>query len=58
MNKYNTILRHEIIILFILIHIFYLILFAGFPSLQVNGALANEIKHDNSPVGIVVLDPG
>ena len=32
-------------------------LIACFPSLQVGGALANEIKHNQSPVGIVVLDP-
>ena len=31
--------------------------FACFPSLQVGGVLANEIKHDNSPVVIVVLGP-
>ena len=31
--------------------------FACFPSLQLGGALANEIKHDHSPVVIVVLDP-
>ena len=28
-----------------------------FPSLQVGGALANEIKHNHSPEVIVVLDP-
>ena len=26
-------------------------------SLQVDGALANEIEHDHSPAVIVVLDP-
>ena len=31
--------------------------FTSFPSLQVGGALVNEIKHDNSPVVKVVLDP-
>ena len=30
---------------------------AYFPSLQLGGALANEIKQDHSPVVIVVLDP-
>ena len=32
-------------------------LFACFPSFQLGRALANEIKHDHSPVLIVVLDP-
>ena len=36
---------------------FHFELFASFPSFQVGGALANEIKHDNSPVVKVVLDP-
>ena len=31
--------------------------FACSPSLHVGGALANEIKHDHSPVVIVDLDP-
>ena len=35
---------------------FHFELFACFPSLQIDGALANEIKHDHSPVVIVVLD--
>ena len=35
---------------------FHFEFFASFPSLQVGGALANEIKHDHSPVVIVVLD--
>ena len=33
------------------------ICFACFPSFQLDGALANEIKHDHLPVVIVVLDP-
>ena len=36
---------------------FHFEFFACFPSLQVSRALANEIKHDHSPVVIVVLDP-
>ena len=36
---------------------FHFEFFACFPSLRVGGALANEIKHDHSPVVIVVLDP-
>ena len=28
-----------------------------FPPLQISRAVANEIKHDHSPVIIVVLDP-
>ena len=36
---------------------FNLELFSCFPSLQVGEALTNEIKHDHSPVVIVVLDP-
>ena len=36
---------------------FHFEFFSCFPSLQVGGALANEIKHDHSPVVIVVLDP-
>ena len=36
---------------------FHFKFFACFPSLQVDGALANEIKHDHSPVVIVVLGP-
>ena len=37
--------------------IFSFWIFHLFPSLQLGRALANEMKHDNSPVGIVVLDP-
>ena len=33
---------------------FHFEFFACFPSLQVGGTLANEIKHDHSPVVIVV----
>ena len=36
---------------------FHFEFFAYFPSFQVGGALANEIKHEHSPVVIVVLDP-
>ena len=36
---------------------FYFKMFAFFASLQVGGALANDIKHGHSPVVIVVLDP-
>ena len=36
------------------IYLHFEIFAACFPSLQVGGALANEIKHDNSPVVIVV----
>ena len=36
---------------------FHFEFFACFPSLQVGGALANEIKHDHSPIVIVVLEP-
>ena len=36
---------------------FHFEIFAYFPSLQVGGVLANEIKHDHSPIVIVVLDP-
>ena len=36
---------------------FHFDFFARFPSLQVGGALANEITHGHSPVLIVVLDP-
>ena len=35
---------------------FHFEFFACFPFLQVGGAFANEIKHDHSPVVIVVLD--
>ena len=35
---------------------FHFGLFRLFPSLKVGGALANEIKHDHSPVVIVVFD--
>ena len=36
---------------------FHFEFFACFHSLQVSGTLTNEIKHDHSPVVIVVLDP-
>ena len=36
---------------------FHFEFFVCFPSLHVGGALANEIKHVNSPVVIVVLGP-
>ena len=36
---------------------FHFELFACFPSLQVGGALANESKHDSSPVVLIVLGP-
>ena len=36
---------------------FHLEFFACFPSLHVGRALANGIRHDHSPVVIVVLDP-
>ena len=36
---------------------FHFEFFACFPSLQLGGAIANEIKHDHSPVIIAVLDP-
>ena len=36
---------------------FHFEFFAGFTFLQVGAALANKIKHDHSPVAIVVLDP-
>ena len=36
---------------------FHFEFFAGFPSLQLAGAPANEIEHDHLPVDIVVLDP-
>ena len=36
---------------------FHFEFFACFTSLQVGRALANEIKHEHSPVVIVVLDP-
>ena len=36
---------------------FHFEFFASFSSFQVGGTLANEIKHDHSPVVIVVLDP-
>ena len=35
---------------------FHFGLFSCFPSLQVGGAIANEIKHAHSPVVIVVFD--
>ena len=39
------------------IYIFIKKNFACLPSLQVAGTLAYEIKHDHSPLVIVVLDP-
>ena len=36
---------------------FHFEFFAPSPSEQVNGAVANEIKHVHSPEVIVVLDP-
>ena len=35
---------------------FHFVFLTRFPSLQLHGALANEIKHGHSPVVIVVLD--